>query len=210
MNKILKFTVAAALVFAMTGCTSAQESSAKNAVNGYFVSLEEGNIDDAAKYVAENVTTDFSSLQEMETSMNEMLDQYSVSDATKKLFSDAFTSIVKLCVKSHKITNTDKISDSEYKVTVDADILDSDDINSAISNIDSSSFLTDISSKVMEKYTSEGETAAAEYLMTEMAGWISSNYGDALKNLQATTKTKIITVDKQNDDWLITAMEDQQ
>lgn len=207
MKKLLRFTLAAALVFALTGCTSAAESGAKNAVNGYFTSLEEGDIDKAQNYVASSVTTDFSSLQQMETSMNTMLEQHSISDATKKLFSDAFKSIVKLCVRSHNITKTEKVSNTEYKVTVDADILSADDISTAIKNIDSNSFLTDISSKVMEKYQSEGEAAAAEYMMSEMAGWIGTNYGDALKNLKPATQTRVFTVDQQDKDWLITAVE---
>jgi hypothetical protein len=210
MKKLLKMILCSVMLCTMTACSNGNEAAVKNTVNSYFVSLEEGKLEDAYKYVGEDAATDFSELKETEDSLNEMLDEYNVSDATKTLFSDAFSSIIKLCVQSHKITKTEKVSDTEYKVTADASILDSDTIATAIENIDYETFLNDISSKVTEKYTSEGESAAAEYLMSSMATWFSENYTSALKDLKATARPVVITVDKQNDSWLITGMEDQE
>jgi len=209
MNKIMRITLAAMLLCTMTACVPSKESAAKNTVNSYFVSLEEGNLDDAYKYLDTNTADNFSSLKDAENQMTTMLDQYNVSDVTKQLFSDAFNGIVKLCIKSHKITHTEKVSDAEYKITTTASILDSDDITNAISSIDSNSFFTDISSKVMEKYTNEGETAAMEYMMTEMANWLTSSFSSALSNLQPSDQTIVATVDKKDNDWLITSLEEQ-
>ena len=208
MKKLMKITLAAVLLCTMTACVPSKESAAKNAVNSYFVSLEEGNLDDAYKYLDTDTADTFSTLKDAEDQMTSMLDQYNVSDATKKLFSDAFKGIVKLCIKSHQITNTEKVSDTEYKITTTASILNSDDISNAISSIDSSSFFTDISSKVMEKYTNEGETAAMEYMMTEMASWLTSNFSTALSNLQPSDQTIVATVDQKDNNWLITSFEE--
>lgn len=210
MKKILKALFAGILAISLTACAAnATESAVKNTVNSYFVSLEEGNLDDAYKYVSDNATTDFSSLKNIEESMNDMIAQYDVSDSTKKLFTDAFSQIIKLCVQSHKITKVEKVSDTEYNVSVDASILDSDTISEAVQNIDYNSFISGISSKVMEKYTSEGETAAAEYMMSSMATWFATNYTDALKNLKASAKSVVITVDQEDNNWLITSMTDE-
>ena len=61
----------------------------------------------------------------------------------------------------------------------------------------------------MDKYTNEGEAAAAEFMMNQMAGWLTTNFGDALKNLQPTTKTVTATVDSKDNSWLITDLSEQ-
>ena len=213
MKKFLKLVLAGITACSLTACSAigtSADSPVKNTVNSYFVALEAGKLDDAYKYVGEDVQTDFNTLKETEDSLNQMLSQYSVSDSTKKLMTDAFGMIVKTCVRSHKITNTEKVSDTEYKVTVDADILNSDDISAAVQNIDYNSFISSVSAQVMQKYQTDGETAAAEYLMTSMASWLTSNYGSALKDLKPTTRSIVLIVDKQDDSWLITSMQDQE
>lgn len=209
MKKLLKFTLALTLACTLAACTSAKESGAKNAVNSYYVALEEGDLDEAGNYLSDTSIGSFDQLKEVEDEMDSMLEQYNVSDATKKLFSDGFKTLVKYCIKSHKITGTQKVSDTEYKVTAETSVLNSDDITNAISSIDSNSFLTDISSQVMDKYTNEGEAAATEFMMSQMATWLTTNFGDALKNLQPSTQTVTATVDLKDNNWLITNLSEQ-
>ena len=90
---------------------------------------------------------------------------------------------------------------------IDVEMLDPDDISNALSTLDMNSFMTDISDQVMEKYSSEGEKAAQDFVMSSMADWISKNYTSALSALSYSHETVTVTVENQNGAWLITDMD---
>lgn len=209
MKKFTKIVLAVLMTCTLTACSSWQESAAKNAVNSYYVALEEGDLDKAYDYVNADTNTDFTTLKNSEDSLNTALDQYNISDDTKALFKQAYATIIKYCVRSHSIKSTERVSDTEYKVTVDASILSSEDITNAVSTVDTSTYLNSIADQVTEKYQSEGEQAAAEFMMSSLAPWIQETYTTALKDLTPTTQTVIITVDQSNSKWQITNMENQ-
>lgn len=209
MKKLLKSVLCFGLVFSLCACSDNNETPVKDTVNNYFSSLEKGDLSTAYTYVSSDTSTDFSALKDSQDSLDEMLDEYQVSDNTKKLFSDVFASIIKLCIQSHSVKSVEKVSDTEYTVLAEASILDSDSINDAIENVNYDSFIEGISDEVTKKYTDEGEAAAMEYMMASMADWLSQNYTSALSALTPSSQNLSITVDKVDDAWLITGMSDQ-
>lgn len=209
MKKLLKVVLAGILACSLAACTSSAESGAKSAVDSFFLSLEAGKIDEAFKHVDGDSFQEFSEIKESEDQLISTFDSYDLSDTAKTALSDVFSNIMKQCIKSHKITKVEKVSDTEYKVTVDTTILDPNDLADAISEDDMTTFMTNISDQATEKYNNEGEAAAAEYLVTELAKYLNTKYNDALATLQPETKTMIVTVDKEDDAWKITGTEEQ-
>ena len=206
MKKLGTLLLTLVLAFTLCACDTEKKEAVKT-VDAFYSALEEGSARKAQNYMSDDLQSSLSSLTASIQSIEDMADQYGAEDETNNKLNDAFASVIRLCVKSHKINKTEKVSSSQYKVTVDVEMLDPDDISNALSTLDMNSFMTDISDQVMEKYSSEGEKAAQDFVMSSMADWISKNYTSALSALSYSHETVTVTVENQNGAWLITDMD---
>ena len=219
MNRLAgSFLLSVLLCFSMAGCAAENTaeqtgtddvSEVRNTVDVYLSSLEDGDLQKSADYLADNskVHQLMEEYEQLTSPILEIFGSIEMTDELKDQYEHFADQIVTLSFRSHEIGDVTKISDTEYQVQADITSVDYDDVSHAVRSFLSSGrdqILTEEKKKELKKiYDEQGQTALDNAILSEMFDYMTVHFDEIAKDCSTVKITAVFTVTKENDVWKI-------
>ena len=199
MKKIMKVLCVFALVF-LAGCSSTNsQDEQKQVVTDFFTYVSKCDIKNLKKITSSSVLNDME-LEKMEEEYGKVFVEE--TDKFKKaIFKDLFTDIKIKDVKEDgdkvKVTVTGKEKDySEID-------FDSNELNTTAQN-----YITEHYDEISKVAQEEGENAALIKVFDEIAPTLYQTMTDTYKKAPTKKLTSTVTLEKKDDKWIITGLDE--
>lgn len=217
MKKIIRTLLAVTLSAALFGCGSSSAAGVPEApaapvmtdedyvletANAFMNALDSGNVQKALTYASQDLNDVFNIPELAEA--KDSLKGIGFSEKSEKEFSDFIDSIMDKVfgegIRSYKLNTPEKVSDTEYKVVGDVEVIDFE--NALDLNVDAV-LDNDLVDQFTAKATSDGTDAAFEFLMSEIISRMDKLIMDGLKAAPSMNAKMTMRVTKEGDNWII-------
>ena len=204
MGKYLKFTVLSAAALLMSGCIM---SGAGKAADQYYTALEGGDADTAVEYYSEEAEDELENFRKITGGIRQMFADYELGTETEEELRTLLKTIVSRSYSSHKITSEERVSDTEYKILAEVEMITEESSASCLNALDYDSFYNEIADELTEINRNEGEEAANRFMIIQMIHYLNLSAEDAFAGAEYETGTYKLTMILEGEDWKIADIE---
>ena len=206
MKKIMKVLCVFALVF-LAGCSSNSQDEQKQVVTDFFTYVSKCDIKNLKKITSSSVLNDME-LEKMEEELSQYTEEeygkvfVKETDKFKKaIFKDLFTDI--------KIKDVKEDGD-KVKVTVTGKEKDYSEINFDTNELKKTyqNYITEHYDEISKVAQEEGESAAIIKVFDEIAPTLYQTMTDTYKKAPTKKMTSTVTLEKKDDKWIITGIDE--
>lgn len=203
MRKTVKNLLLSAVIF-LGGCTM---SGAGKAADMYYTSLEEGNADAAVEYYSESAGEELESFRKITGGIQQMFADYELGEETEEELKSLLKTIVSRSYRSHHIRSAERVSDTEYRVLADVEMITDESSASCLNALDYDSFYGEIEDELKEIYQNEGEEAANRFTVVNMIHYLSMSADQAFTGAEYEEHSYRLTMIREGDVWKIADIE---
>lgn len=207
MKKIISlFTV---LLLSLCFCGCRQTPIPEETVNGFWNAMESGDISTARTYVSGEAEDYMNSLISAESAMKELMQSFEVTEEISGKLDTLSSGIARITFRSHEITDTVKLSETNFKFSVSVISAGSDTFNSALRKVDYETALEEHAAEITKIMTEEGTAKAYSYMFGIIFDYLNENLDAVEQELVYNENPVIMLVEKNNDGkWIITNIDD--
>ena len=204
MGKLMKFSIISAAVLLMTGCTL---SGAGKAADQYYTALEEGDAEAAAAYFSESAEDELENFRKITGGIQQMCENYDPGEETEEELRSLLKTVVSHSYIRHEIKSVEKVSDTEYTVTADVEMITDESSAACLEALDYDSFYDEDAEELKEILQNEGEEAAGRFAVTKMIHCLNLSSDTAFENAVYEKRTCRLLVILEGDVWKIRDIE---
>ena len=213
MKKLLSIAAAVCMSFTLVACggnsgaVDKSEEEATAIVNGFFDALHAGDVEKASSYANEEVTKDLSQITDAAGSLEDVLGQYEVEEATREKYRSIVPMIVKAVFEKSEIKSTEKIDSNAYSFIVENTGVKLDAVGNLDQAFDTVGWVNENTEDLYAKVDEVGEDGAIAWMMDKMADYMIDSIGQYFDGQERETLQFKVNVEKFDDQWIITKME---
>ena len=204
MRKYFRISLVSAAAVILCGCL---RSPAGTAADKYYTALEQGDAETAVSFFSDSAGDELENFRRMTGGIREMVSGYGLEEETVTELDTLLRTIVSGSYKSHSIKSEEKISDTEYLITAEAEVITDESSAACLNALDYDSFYSETEAEREEILQKEGEEAARRFTIVNMIHALNRSAPGAYENAAYETNTFRITMIREGEDWKIAGIE---